>query len=121
MTLRISMLGSRPVGGGALQTWAMRPLDFSVINGAALPVLPALLRHWLPDGRLEGSEYVARNPTRPDRRPGSFKINVTGKWADFATGDVGGDAVSLAAYLSGTGQAEAARALAEMLGVRGHD
>ena len=117
MTLRISMLGSRPVGGGALQTWAMRPLDFSVINGAALPVLPALLRHWLPDGRLEGSEYVARNPTRPDRRPGSFKINVsTGKWADFATGDKGGDVVSLAAYLARISQADAAVKLASMLG-----
>ena len=42
------------------------------------------------------------NPTRPDRRAGSFKVNLrTGRWADFATGDKGGDAVSLAAYLSG--------------------
>ena len=45
---------------------------------------------------------MARNPTRPDRRPGSFKINLTtGRWADFATGDRGGDPVSLAAYLFG--------------------
>ena len=40
----------------------------------------------------------------------------TGKWADFATGAAGGDVVSLAAYLSGIGQADAARALADMLG-----
>ena len=54
-----------------------------------------------------------------DRRPGSFRINVnTGKWADFATGDKGGDVISLAAYLSGTGQGDAARGLAAMLGVR---
>ena len=47
---------------------------------------------------MEGHEYVARNPTRADRRPGSFKINLrTGRWADFATGDKGGDPVSLAA------------------------
>ncbi len=97
-------------------------IDFGAINAAALAELPALLSRWLPDGRLVGHEFEARNPTRADRRPGSFRVNVsTGKWADFATGDVGGDAVSLAAYLSGTGQAEAARALAEMLGVRGHD
>ena len=97
-------------------------IDFGAINDAALAELPALLSRWLPDGRLVGHEFEARNPTRADRRPGSFRVNVsTGKWADFATGDVGGDAVSLAAYLSGTGQAEAARALAEMLGVRGHD
>jgi len=41
----------------------------------------------------------------------------TGRWSDFATGDKGGDVISLAAYLSGTGQVEAACALAEMLGV----
>ena len=96
-------------------------LDFDSINRAGLASLPTLLRRWLPDGRLVGREYTARNPGRDDRRPGSFKVNVsTGKWADFATDDAGGDVVSLAAYLSGTGQAEAARALADMLGVR-HD
>ncbi len=94
-------------------------LDFPAINHAALASLPALLRRWLPDGRLVGREYIARNPRRADKRPGSFSINVkSGKWADFATDDAGGDVVSLAAYLSGTGQAEAARALADMLGLR---
>ncbi len=94
-------------------------LDFAAINRAALASLPALLRRWLPDGHLVGREYTARNPTRADRRPGSFLINTdSGRWADFATGDKGGDVVSLAAYLSGTGQAEAARALADMLRVR---
>ena len=98
------------------------PLDFDSINRAALASLPALLRRWLPDGRLVGREYTARNPTRADRRPGSFRVNVnSGKWADFACGAKGGDVVSLAAYLSGRGQAEAARALGDMLGVRGHD
>ncbi len=97
-------------------------IDFPAINRTALASLPALLRRWLPDGRLVGREYTARNPTRADRQPGSFRINVnSGRWADFATGDKGGDVVSLAAYLSGTGQGEAARALASMLGVRGHD
>lgn len=96
-------------------------IDFDAINRDALVNLTALLRRWLPDGRLVGREYQARNPTRADRRPGSFKVNVTtGKWSDFATSDKGGDVISLAAYLSGTGQAEAARALADMLGAR-HD
>ena len=96
-------------------------LDFDAINRASLGSLPALLRRWLPDGHLMGREYTARNPTRADRRLGSFRINVnSGRWSDFATGDKGGDVVSLAAYLSGTGQVEAARSLAKMLGVR-HD
>jgi hypothetical protein len=41
-----------------------------------------------------------------------------GVWADFATGDSGGDPISLAAYLFGLRQGEAARKLAEMLRVR---
>ncbi len=94
-------------------------IDFDAINLAALAVLPELLRRWLPDGRIQGVEYTAINPTRDDRRLGSFRINTqTGKWADFATGDRGGDVVSLAAYLAGTGQTEAARKLADMLGMR---
>ena len=95
-----------------------RRLDFDAINGAALARLPDILTRWLPGGRVEGLEYVARNPTRSDRRPGSFKVNLhTGRWADFATGDRGGDPVSLAAYLARTSQAEAARRLSSMLGI----
>ena len=94
-------------------------IDFATINAAALAVLPSLLQRWAPGGVIRSAEYIVRNPTRADHRPGSFKVNIrTGRWADFATGDAGGDVVSLAAYLSGTGQADAARALADMLGVR---
>ncbi|MFO1138351.1 MAG: hypothetical protein U1E41_04655 [Paracoccus sp. (in: a-proteobacteria)] len=93
-------------------------IDFARINSAALSALPSLLSRWLPDGRRMGHEWVARNPTRADQKPGSFRVNMhTGRWADFATDDRGGDPISLAAYLAGTGQAEAARALADMLGV----
>jgi hypothetical protein len=96
----------------------MTRIDFATINRAALAHLPVLLRRWLPDGRQEGREYTARNPKRADRRPGSFRINVaTGCWADFATGDKGGDVVSLAAYLAGIRQVDAARKLAAMLGM----
>ncbi len=92
-------------------------IDFAGINRAALANVDVILRRWLPGGRVNGAEYVARNPRRNDRRPGSFKINMeTGKWADFATGDRGGDLVSLAAYLFGLSQVEAARDLANMVG-----
>lgn len=93
-------------------------IDFAAINQAALSRLPEILHRWLPDGHVVGGEYTARNPTRADRRPGSFKINIaTGRWADFATGSRGGDPVSLAAYLAGVSQAEAARELATMMGM----
>ena len=95
-----------------------RKPDFATINSAALAVLPSLLQRWLPEGRASGGEYSARNPRRADRNPGSFKINLhTGRWADFATGDSGGDVISLAAYLADISQGEAARRLAEMLGI----
>lgn len=93
-------------------------IDFDRINRSALARAGAVVRGLLPEGRMEGHEYVARNPLRPDRRLGSFKVNVsTGRWADFATGDGGGDLVSLAAFVSGLPQREAAIRLAESMGV----
>lgn len=93
-------------------------IDFECVNRAALAQLPELCARWLPDGRRCGHEYRARNPLRADRRAGSFSVNLTsGRWADFAVGVRGGDPVSLAAYVSGLGQADAARRLADMLGM----
>jgi hypothetical protein len=96
-------------------------VDFAAVNRAALGALPAILARLVPGGRIMSSEYIALNPCRTDRRPGSFKVRVfgsgAGRWADFATGDRGGDPVSLCAYLEGVSQPEAARKLARMLGL----
>ena len=93
-------------------------VDFVHVNRAALGRFPALLLRWLPRGKFVRREYTARNPRRDDRHLGSFWINIdTGRWIDFATGAAGGDPVSLAAFLSNTGQVEAARNLADMLGI----
>ena len=98
--------------------WGSRRIDFAAVNDAALHEFPALLARWLPDGRANGREYEARNPRRADRNPGSFRVNMrTGRWSDFATGDRGGDPVSLAAFLFDLTQIETARRLAAMLGV----
>jgi putative DNA primase/helicase len=71
-------------------------IDFVAIKHAALQQALPLLREWLPHGHLERDEYVAHNPTRADKNPGSFKVNVkTGVWSDFATDDTGGDLISL--------------------------
>jgi hypothetical protein len=93
-------------------------VDFAAINAAALATLPSLLPRWLPNGRVMGREYVALNPRRADRHLGSFRVNMrTGRWADFATDDRGGDIVSLLAYLRGCSQGDAARTLSVMLGI----
>lgn len=97
------------------------PVDFPRINAVALANLAPILARWLPDGRRRFREYTARNPTRHDRHAGSFRVNLSsGRWADFATGDKGGDVISLAAYLFALNQAEAARRLAAMLNIDPH-
>ena len=68
------------------------------------------LKQWLPDGHVEGGDYVALNPTRRDRNKGSFRINHhTGAWIDHATSDKGGDITSLYAYLFCSGNHQKAR------------
>jgi hypothetical protein len=94
------------------------PINFAEINRAALAAFPAVLARILPGGKRVGAEIVALNPRRADRWLGSFKINrYNGRWADFATGERGGDPVSLVAYLADVSQGEAARLLAQMLGM----
>lgn len=86
---------------------------FHRLNATLLPQLPALVKQWLPSGRADGAEWTALNPRRHDRQAGSFRVNLrSGRWADFATGERGGDPVSLYAYLFTNGrQGAAARAL----------
>lgn len=99
-----------------------KKLPFQEINIVALKNIELILSRWLPNGRKSGQEYIAKNPTRADHKTGSFKINmITGRWADFATGDRGGDPISLAAYLFGLSQGEAARNLAKMLGMESNN
>ena len=99
---------------------AARKIAFKRIADAALSHADTLVRRWLPDGRREGPEWIALNPTRSDGRKGSFKINLTtGMWSDFAVGDAGGDLVALAAYLfcrGKQGEAHAVRVAARCWG-----
>ncbi|ACL63325.1 hypothetical protein [Methylobacterium nodulans] len=99
-----------------------RRIAFARIASAAAVHTEDIVRRWLPDGRREGAEWVCRNPLRSDRRAGSFKVNLrTGKWGDFATGNAGGDLISLAAFLQSISQAEAAVAVAGMVGVDAYE
>ena len=77
---------------------------FSQVKAAALRNIDLVLTQWLPNGKRVdgGKEYTAPNPTRADKRAGSLKINLSkGTWADFATGDKGGDLIDLVRYLDG--------------------
>jgi hypothetical protein len=99
-----------------------RRIAFDRVAAASLRCADSVVRRWLPDGRREGAEWISRNPTRNDHRIGSFKINLaSGRWGDFATGDSGGDLISLAAYLFKLSQADAARKIADMIGIEAHE
>src|SRR5262249_55711965 len=97
-------------------------IAFARIGAAALDHAHTLVCRWLPEGRRDGVEWVAINPTRTDNRKGSFKVNLrTGRWSDFATADSGGDLIGLAAYLFRLDQSEAARKIASALGIDAYD
>ena len=90
------------------------------VNRAAMARIDSLVTDWLPGGKTQGPEYIARNPTRSDSSAGSFKVNLrTCAWKDFATSDKGGnDPISLYRYLYGIDKmGEAAKKLAASLGV----
>lgn len=96
---------------------ASAPIPFEQIAKAAAARALDILARWLPGGRREGHEWVALNPTRADKRPGSFRINVhNGKWGDFATDDKGGDLISLGSYLFGWKPVESADNVARIVG-----
>ena len=101
----------------------MNKLDFKTVADAALVAADNLLAEWLPGGKYKGHEYVVCNPLRADHRPNSFSINThSGLWSDFATGDDGGDLISLYAYLfTGGKQGAALRAVAERLRIGGFE
>jgi putative DNA primase/helicase len=103
----------------ALATRRAPPVEIADVARAARPHMLELCRRWLPGGRLHGAEWTCGSLA--GEAGASCKVNVrTGRWADFATGQAGGDAVSLAAAVHRLSQREAAERLAGMLGAGGH-
>ncbi|MEQ6290520.1 DUF5906 domain-containing protein [Vogesella sp. GCM10023246] len=94
-----------------------RRVNIARVASVALGQIENLVPNWLRDGKREGCEWSAPNPTRADRHAGSFKVNLnTGAWSDFALGDSGGDLVSLYRYVFFMPtQVEAAKELGELL------
>jgi hypothetical protein len=92
-------------------------LNFAEINRRAMSRIEDLCRRWLPDGKREGREWRAADPQCADHRPRGLSVNLTtGRWCAY-DGAAGGDPISLAAYLAGCHQSDAARNLASMLGM----
>ena len=95
-------------------------IDFDEVRTASQHHALAICHRVLPGGRVVSGEYEVRNPKRPDRSPGSFRVNLrTGRWADFATpSDRGGDLIALVAWRFDVSQVEAARRLSVLLSLQ---
>ena len=65
-----------------------------------------------PGGIVTGKEYTAGSITGGPGKSFSFNL-ATGKWADFATGEKGGDIIALYAAVNRVNNAEAAKTLQE--------
>lgn len=91
-------------------------MNFRNLAESLLPHAEKLCRHWLPAGRKMRHEWCVGDVKG---NPGSScRINLrTGRWADFATTDRGGDLISLCAAVFSINQLQAARKLSAMLGV----
>lgn len=93
-------------------------INFQAVNQALLANLEHHARLWVPHGKVVGGNYVALNPRRDDRSPGSFCLNLRkGFWVDYATGDRGGDPVSYFAYVNALSQFEAGKILSTSTGL----
>ena len=99
------------VGGGG------GGIDFGDLARALLDRAETLVPQWLPSGHRRGHEWVCGDLTGG---PGeSCSINLhTGRWADFAHDDKGGDLISLYAAIHGLNNGQAARQLMDQLGWR---
>lgn len=76
----------------------------------------AICAHWLPNGKRQGAEWCIGDRTGAAGE--SLKVNInTGVWADFATGDKGGDPVALVAYVEGCAMGEASERVRAFLGL----
>ena len=110
-----SLLGATALGG----VMSEGAIDFAGINQAAVRAYRSVLPSLIPGGKFRGQEYVVKNPRRNDQHA-AFSISIKGVWKDFATGEGGSDFISLCAYVRGSSQGDAARELAEKLGVPLH-
>ncbi|MEB3283617.1 MAG: hypothetical protein VKK42_32310 [Lyngbya sp.] len=85
-------------------------VDFKRLNRTLLADRASLLSEWLPGGKISGRNYICGN--LQGASGASLKVSIdTGAWIDFATGEKGGDLISLYAAIKKLGQVEAAKKL----------
>lgn len=95
------------------------PPDFAAVNRAAIARAEDVARRLLPGGVKRGTYWVAGDLSGAAGK--SLRVRLEGDkagcWMDNATGEKGGDFVSLAAAVARIAPDGAARQLARMLGM----
>lgn len=93
------------------------PIDFAALAATLLDRADRLVPSWLPNGKKNGHEWTCGNLAgEPGRKNWSCRVNLTtGAWGDFATGEKGGDLISLYAAIHGLNNGQAATRLIEEL------
>lgn len=93
-------------------------IDFKTLNSTILPQIEPLLARLFPAGVKVGREFAIGNVCGDAGQ--SLRVCLSGAkagvWCDFATGEKGGDIISLWAAHRSSSQVEAARELVNMLG-----
>lgn len=90
--------------------------DFKSVGAAALAMHAILLPQWL-GGKRVGHEWLAERKANGGLGD-SWSVNtITGHWGCFASGQAGGDLVSLYAALNHLEQGAALRKVAEIVGI----
>ena len=83
-------------------------MDFSSVNAMALQT--RLPMRWFPSGKRAGQSLRVGN-LQGDRGSSLWICTKTGRWKDHATGDSGGDLISLYAAMKDISQGQACREL----------
>jgi predicted P-loop ATPase len=92
------------------------PIKFRDLAKALLAQSETLVPDWLLGGRRNGHEWVCGSLAGGSGS--SCSVNLTdGKWADFASGEQGGDLLGLYAAIHGLSNAKAAVQVARELGL----
>lgn len=94
-------------GGSTPQRQPLPPIRFEALAQALLARAGHLVPAWLQGGHSRGHEYVCGGLGGGAGKSCSVNL-TTGAWADFATGEQGGDLISLYAAMHGMTMGKAA-------------
>jgi hypothetical protein len=94
----------------------LTPFEVEQLESQAVNVMPAILKRWLPDGRISNQHWSAPHPKNRTR---TLSVDLlTGAWREFPTGASGRTITSLIIHFTGLPQEEALLNLTAMIGDR---